>query len=521
MLLKSITRATTKLQNLKVSDFNIAHFNTTQGKGIKKKHFFFYIATSVALTYWIVESAIHYFAYNELAFNLAYSNTNELRMRISVFILLIVFGLLADYAANRIAAKNIQTDNIFRAKKQWELVIDSLPQLVIAMDHNARITRVNKTVETWGAGKVNEVVGLYVSDFLKCLNDNFADDAWTSDWSYIWQTFENRDLIERKIEKECSGKIYHYSLRKISDYNASKDPCYAVLIIDDITARQIVETSLKDHAQTLEEKVNTRTKELRHANNQLELELQAKKIANINLKESQDCRLALLRDIFTTQEKERKRIACELHDSIGQTLGATKFITEELLLDKENSINDKTHSQLNKLVKIIKNAIHEVRNIAMDLRPVMIDDLGLLPTLKWFCREYENTYTQIKINLSLHVDESTISAKKKIVIFRIVQEAMNNIAKHANASNITLIINESESGMTISISDNGCGFDTNLKSRCDTKKSDSSFGLNSMRERAESTNGKFQIKSTPDKGTSILISWEDIDVAALDEIMMA
>ena len=519
MLLKSTTYVASKIQNLKISAFN-----ATQAKGIKKKHFFLHIAASVALTYWVVESAIHYFVYNELAFNLAYSNTNELMMRVYVTISLILLGLFADYTSNKITAKkrlDRQADNIFRAKKQWELVIDSLPQLVIAMDHNARITRVNKTIETWGVGKVDKVVGLYVSDFLKCLNDNFADDGWTSDWPYIWQKFENRNLIERQIEKECSGKIYHYSLRKISDYNARKDPCYAVLIIDDITARQIVEKSLQDHAKTLEEKVNTRTKELRRANNQLELELQAKKIANINLKESQNCRLALLRDIFTTQEKERKRIACELHDSIGQTLGATKFITEELLLDKENSTNDKVHSQLSKLVKIIKNAIHEVRHIAMDLRPVMIDDLGLLPTLKWFCREYENTYTQIKIDLSLHVDESTISSKKKIVIFRIIQEAMNNIAKHANASNIALTLSESESDMTISISDNGCGFDADLKSRCDTKKLSHSFGLNSMRERAESTNGKFQITSTPGEGTSILISWENIDVTALDEIMTA
>ena len=124
-----------------------------------------------------------------------------------------------------------------------------------------------------------------------------------------------------------------------------------MLIIDDITARQNVEKSLKDHAQELEKEVNIRTKELQLANNQLEQELQAKKVANIELKKSQDCRQALLRDIFTTQEKERKRIACELHDSIGQSLGAAKFKIEELLIDQKNSIKDCDYNQFINLVE--------------------------------------------------------------------------------------------------------------------------------------------------------------------------
>ncbi len=69
------------------------------------------------------------------------------------------------------------------------------------MDHDAIITRVNRTIETWGMGKVNKVDGLYVPDFLKCLNDNFTDDCWTSDWPYIWQQIKSKQAIERKIEK--------------------------------------------------------------------------------------------------------------------------------------------------------------------------------------------------------------------------------------------------------------------------------------------------------------------------------
>ena len=259
------------------------------------------------------------------------------------------------------------------------MVVDSLPQLVIAMDEQARITRVNRTIETWGMGKVNKVDGLYISDFLKCFNKNYADDAWTSDWPYIWQQIQNKDLVERKIEKHI-GKTYLYTLRKIPDYDVNKDQCFAVLVIDDITTRQDVEKSLKSQALQLEKEINARTLELKQSNEQLEYELQAQKIAKEELRQSQECRLNLLRDLFTTQEKERKRIACELHDSIGQSLGATKFKIEELLMNKHNFIDDTEYSQFKDLVETIKNEVslsgvglHTGNTVNMTFKPAPIN----------------------------------------------------------------------------------------------------------------------------------------------------
>ena len=137
---------------------------------IKSRHFFFILAVPVALLSWFFDSFIHYFWYGELEFEIIPSDANDLWMRSTIFLLLAAFGLFADFKSRTSIAESIkkhQLDNISRAKKQWELVIDTLPQLVIAMDDNARITRVNRAVETWGLAKVNEVDGLYVSDFLK------------------------------------------------------------------------------------------------------------------------------------------------------------------------------------------------------------------------------------------------------------------------------------------------------------------------------------------------------------------
>ncbi|RKZ69918.1 MAG: hypothetical protein DRQ44_02130 [Gammaproteobacteria bacterium] len=486
---------------------------------IKNSHYFLKFAIPVALSFWFLDSAIHYFWLNELEFEIIPSDSNELWMRVSIFIMLASFGLFADFTSRKIIGKNNiinQAKIIRRAKEQWKLTVDSLPQLVIAVDYNARIIRINRTVETWGMGKVNKVDGLNVADFLKSFNENYTDDAWTADWPYIWQKIKKTGLVERKVENKYLDKTYQYTLRKISDYDGvSDDQCYAVLIINDITARQCVEESLKDHALTLEERVDERTKELKHANSQFELELQAKKAANKKLIESQRCRLALLRDIFTTQEKERKRIACELHDSIGQSLGATKFKLEELLINKQN-IFDADYDEFTDVVKNLQSIIEETRHISMALRPSMLDDLGALVTLNWFCREFGNTYTSLSVNKIINVDESDISEDNKVVIFRIAQEAMNNIAKHAKATNIVLELSKSDTGMRMCISDNGNGFDIDcLKNKFINEVGNEinhpkcSFGLGSMRERAESTGGKFVIESTPGNGTSVIVSWEN------------
>jgi len=158
----------------------------------------------------------------------------------------------------------------------------------------------------------------------------------------------------------------------------------------------------------------------------------------------------------------------------------------------------------------------------------MLDELGALAKLRWFCREFENTYTGINVKQSMNVNDSDITEDKKVVIFRIVQEAMNNVAKHGNATNIILELNKSASGINMSITDNGCGFDINFLMNEKIKKLDTgntivrcSFGLSSMRERAESTNGKFTIESTPGRGTSVIVSWKNKDALSLDEKITA
>lgn len=477
-----------------------------------QNHYYLIFTSLVALCFWFLETCIHYFLFGEVGFVVVPSDTNELWMRIAIVILLVSFGFYADRTSKKIVDANITAFHlkiISRAKKQWEAVADTLPQLIIALDHNARVTRVNRTLEVWGLGRINDIAGLRLSDLF---NEIHADYGNAARWPDLWQQVQSSDLVERKIEHKKAGKTFHYTMKRIADYESSKDQCYAVLVIDDITEQQNAEKALRTYALELEKTVNERTLELRLSNERLKEKLQILSMAQERLAKEKYYNIHLLHKLFVAQENERKRIAIELHDSIGQSLGATKFRLEELLLSHQGDMDENVNNQLDDLVAAIRLTMDEVRNISMNLRPPMLDDLGVLPTLKWFCREFENTYKNITVKLLLdNVNETDIDITDNIevTIFRIVQEATHNIAKYANATNIVVELSNTDTELKLSIQDNGCGFDVNslVNEAGNDQCVNSSLGLGSMRERADSTSGEFSIESYPDQGTTVIVSW--------------
>lgn len=224
------------------------------------------------------------------------------------------------------------------------------------------------------------------------------------------------------------------------------------------------------------------------------------------LRESKNAKRILSAQVMFAQEKERKRISSELHDSIGSTLSAIKFFIENAILHMNERAIEESAQMFRNVIPNIQSAIEEVRRISMDLRPAILDDCGAIATLTWFCRQFQAIYEHIRIELTLDIQENDIPATLKVVIFRIVQEAMNNCAKysHANCTHISLV----NTGKTIelAVEDNGQGFDhaevcARSKSIC------GGMGLDSMRERAEFSGGKFSLVSAKGKGTSVRVVW--------------
>jgi signal transduction histidine kinase len=184
-------------------------------------------------------------------------------------------------------------------------------------------------------------------------------------------------------------------------------------------------------------------------------------------------------------------------------LTAIKFKTESILQEKERT-RTKDES-LKAVIQLIKETIEEVRRMQMDLRPSTLDDLGVLATLGWFCREYQKVYSRIRIEKEIAIQESEVSTPLKVVLYRLTQEAMNNIAKHSQADLVRLSLRRQENEIEWTIEDNGMGFD--LEKTLSSEGSKRGLGLSSMRERIQISGGTFVIESTQGKGTTIRAIW--------------
>lgn len=215
----------------------------------------------------------------------------------------------------------------------------------------------------------------------------------------------------------------------------------------------------------------------------------------------------LVAQLLEVREREQQRIAADLHDVLGQSLTLIKLsVYESMLLLAENEV-DEAKELLHRLTLMVGNAIGELRQVTMNLRPAMLDDLGILATLSWFFREFETACRGMKVQKHFNIREDSIPASLRVTIFRIIQEATNNVVKHAHADCIRVGLEINGDTLHLSIEDNGDGFDP--------VRSSASLGLLTMKERAEFSGGRYVMKSAAGLGTRIGVSWQ------LDKVRLA
>jgi PAS domain S-box-containing protein len=208
----------------------------------------------------------------------------------------------------------------------------------------------------------------------------------------------------------------------------------------------------------------------------------------------------------TIREEERKRIARELHDDLGQTLGAVR-IDLTLLRNELPSDTPELEENAALIDKLLLSAITSVRRISSDLRPRPLDDLGLVAALQMLAGEFSQRHN-IVCEVGAPIEDVRLPDDIASPLFRMVQESLNNVAKHADATHIHIELSMTENILSLTIADNGKGFTTE-----DTKKPDS-FGLIGMRERAWAMGGSLDIRSAElnsgtdqkSEGTTIAIS---------------
>ena len=249
---------------------------------------------------------------------------------------------------------------------------------------------------------------------------------------------------------------------------------------------------------------------LQQAHDELEMRVE-KRTAELveayeKLKQSEKELRLLSSQLLTVQEQERGRIARELHDGIGQSLSSIKFRVEDALGQISKDFTDSGVNSLNNLIPLIQNTVEEVRRITMDLRPSTLDDLGILATIAWFCRELQETYSSVEVKREISVKETEVPEPLKIVIYRVLQEALNNVVKHSGANRVTISLDKKNNTIQLAIEDNGCGFDLDEALSVDDFRR--GFGLASMRERIDLSGGLFSLETDRGKGTAVKGYWK-------------
>ena len=207
--------------------------------------------------------------------------------------------------------------------------------------------------------------------------------------------------------------------------------------------------------------------------------------------------------VMTAQEEERVRVGRELHDSTAQSLGAIKLLVSGELA-RIQELGCAEGSSLPRVVDSIQSALSELRHTIMNLRPTMLDDLGLCSALDWLIRETQYLHPRMGLTSKVDLDESRLDDTVKTVLFRVSQEALSNAVRHSRGTSVRLVLLGEPSGISLEVEDNGRGFSLRDVGQ-------QSVGLESMRERVELVGGRLIIASAPGEGARIrvLIPWPD------------
>jgi signal transduction histidine kinase len=193
--------------------------------------------------------------------------------------------------------------------------------------------------------------------------------------------------------------------------------------------------------------------------------------------------------LISLQEEERRNISRELHDETGQSLTVLNLLLGKALRSPETYQSDIKEAQ-----QVVKEVLSQIRALSSNLHPGMLEDLGLMPTLEWYLNDFGKR-TGIKVNFTHSELDQILPGDFNITIYRVIQEALTNIARYAEVKETTVSLTLEKQNLSICIEDKGKGFAVESQSQ--------GVGLRGMRERVNALSGKLEINSTPGEGTLI------------------
>lgn len=342
-------------------------------------------------------------------------------------------------------------EKIEKEKNFSNTLINSLPGILYLFDSNGRFMRWNKNFETTSEYSANEISEMHPTQFF----DTDEEKAYIV--SRITEVFT-------KGVSDAEASFFTKSGKKIPFYFTGtlimldEGPCLIGMGID------------------ISEKVK----------------------AEQDVKNSYDQLRALASHLQDIREEERTAIAREIHDELGQQLTGLKM--DVAWLNKKIGKNDDDITQkISSTLQLIDETVKTVRRIATELRPSILDDLGLVAAIEWHSNEFEKRFG-IETTFTTELSALNLEAEVSTALFRIYQESLTNVLRHAEATKVYSSLFIKEDNLILEITDNGRGFDTS------TLGNEKTLGILGMRERTIIIGGSYEIKSSPGSGTSITVS---------------
>jgi signal transduction histidine kinase len=256
--------------------------------------------------------------------------------------------------------------------------------------------------------------------------------------------------------------------------------------------------------------LHRRARQLESMNEELERRAAALKVAEEELRE-------LSTQLLRTQDEERRRIARELHDGLGQYLAAIKMRADGLHMQSQRGTQ--VYESLADIVKQIEAAIIETRTMSYLLHPPLLDEIGLESALNWFAEGF-SARSGITVNVTVEPELGRLEDGVETALFRVVQECLTNIHRHSGSSTATIVLTHDENEIRLEVRDQGKGMPQMNSSISEAERRSLGIGLQSIRERIRQLQGKMDVISQRDKGTNVVVTVPNIFPAGKQQAFM-
>jgi two-component system sensor histidine kinase UhpB len=380
-------------------------------------------------------------------------------------------------------ATDVRDDQVLRAR--LAAIVDSSDDAIVSKTLDGVITSWNRAAEQLFGYSAAEAVGQHI--FLIFPADRRAEEI---DVLARLRRGEKIDHFET-LRQTKDGRYIPISLTVSPIRDATGAIVGASKVARDITERTRAQEALKRAHDELEDRVRRRTAELLEANESLRNEIEQRQIV-------EQQRAQLFNRLILAQEDERRRIARELHDQLGQQMTALRLTLETLKnLSSESS---PVRWQVEALQELARQLDRDIAFRVWELRPAMLEGLGLTAALTEYAGNWSKRFG---IRAELHMTrpiEGRLPSQVETTIYRLAQEALNNIVKHARANRVDIILEHTPEHVSLIVEDDGIGFDP---SKLETAVE--GFGIVGMRERAALAGADFQIESAPGDGTTVIL----------------